>query len=158
MKDELVSFELAKLAKDKGFNEYCENAFDVYKDKNISENIKDETAIEFFDGFVKDLHGYKNYRGADAKENYLHRRDISDDLWLLRPTQSLLQKWLREVHNIHLEVSYSKHWKGYQQRYSDWRNRKENPITKRDSYTDSKTYEEALEKGLEQALKLIENE
>jgi hypothetical protein len=155
MKDELVSFELAKLAKDKGFNEYCENAFDVYKDKNISENIKDETAIEFFDGFVKDLHGYKNYRGADAKENYLHRRDISDDLWLLRPTQSLLQKWLRDVHDIHVSVSpmhLSRGWR--QQAY----NMKKGHYKGASAGFHYKTYEEALEIGLEQALKLIENE
>jgi hypothetical protein len=157
MKDELVSFELAKLAKDKGFNEYCENAFDVYKDKNISENIKDETAIEFFDGFVKDLHGYKNYRGADAKENYLHRRDISDDLWLLRPTQSQLAKWLREVYAIHIEVKLDV-ISGVKYGFTIKVVSDGKVITNTLAYYEKKPYEEALEKGLEQALKLIENE
>ena len=155
MKEELITFETAKLAKEKGFNEYCENAFDVYNNKNISENIKDETAIEFFDGFVEDLHGYKNYRGTDAKENYLYRRDISDDMWLLRPTQSLLQKWLREVHNVSMLPSFNDNNADCYYYFIHTNTKKAYSNRICSLKMDYSTYEEALEKGLQEALKLI---
>ena len=65
------------------------------------------------------------------------------------PTQSLLQKWLREEHNIHITItsisqeSWQYHITKPGQRLGD--NYEE----------DFYTYEEALESGLHQALKLI---
>lgn len=69
--------------------------------------------------------------------------------------QSDLQKWLREEHDIHLVIQYSKHWKGYQWRYDDWRNRNDNPNMKRNSYDEFKTYEDALDAALIEALNLL---
>lgn len=62
------------------------------------------------------------------------------------PTQSLLQKWLREVHQILLTVEYSlseNDWFYYL--YKQEFNK----------YIHFKTYEEALEAGLQQGLTLI---
>ena len=73
MKEELISFETAKLAKQKGFNMHCNNIFDL--SNKLIVNTKDNIAIEFFDGFVNDLHDCKEYRGTDAKENYLYKND-----------------------------------------------------------------------------------
>jgi len=71
------------------------------------------------------------------------------------PTQSLLQKWLREVHKISVE-STSCWW-------DDGKKEFEYNVYKKDLGGDSpcslsvfKTYEEALEVGLQEALKLIE--
>jgi hypothetical protein len=71
------------------------------------------------------------------------------------PTQSLLQKWLREVHEISVE-STSCWW-------DDGKKEFEYNVYKKDLGGDSpcslsvfKTYEEALEVGLQEALKLIE--
>ena len=63
------------------------------------------------------------------------------------PTQSLLQKWLREKHNIHLIAYKNINIDGY-----DWCYITTDGITNINSY---KTYEEALEAGLQEALKLI---
>lgn len=63
------------------------------------------------------------------------------------PTQSVLQKWLREKHNIHLIAYKNINIDGY-----DWCYITTDGITNINSY---KTYEEALEAGLQEALKLI---
>ena len=63
------------------------------------------------------------------------------------PTQSLLSKWLREKHNIHLIAYKNINIDGY-----DWCYITTDGITNINSY---KTYEEAFEIGLQEALKLI---
>ena len=63
------------------------------------------------------------------------------------PTQSLLAKWLREKHNIHLIAYKNINIDGY-----DWCFITTDGITNINSY---KTYEEAFEIGLQEALKLI---
>ena len=62
---------------------------------------------------------------------------------------SLLAKWLREEHNIHLIAYKNINIDGY-----DWCYITTDGITNINSY---KTYEEALEAGLQETLKLINN-
>ena len=62
-------------------------------------------------------------------------------------SQSLLAKWLREKHNIHLIAYKNINIDGY-----DWCFITTDGITNINSY---KTYEEAYEIGLQEALKLI---
>ncbi len=64
-----------------------------------------------------------------------------------RISQSLLSKWLREKHNIHLIAYKNINIDGY-----DWCFITTDGITNINSY---KTYEEAYEIGLREALKLI---
>ena len=87
------------------------------------------------------------------------------------PTQSLLQKWLRDVHKLHLNIVYSyDHNKfavgGYDEYHSrllDKRPRIEGryPYPYKCEFIKKnwihKTYEEALEMGLQEALKLIDD-
>ena len=65
-----------------------------------------------------------------------------------RISQSLLAKWLREKHNIHLIAYKNINIDGY-----DWCYITTDGITNINSY---KTYEEAYEIGLQEALKLIQ--
>lgn len=74
----------------------------------------------------------------------------SKELLTSAPTQSLLQKWLREVHNLHITI--------YSQSQESWMFR----VTKQGQSLvdglygeDYENYEEALEDGLQEALKLI---
>ena len=76
------------------------------------------------------------------------KEDSERDKYL--PTQSLLAKWLREEHNIHLIVYKNINIDGY-----DWCFITTDGITNINSY---KTYEEAYEIGLQEALKLIKND
>lgn len=117
MKDQLISFNTAKLAKEKGFNW-----------------INDNTICG-------------GYNGKKCEKNIV-----------FTPTQSLLQKWLREVHMLHIDV-YSQSnvfW-----RFNIWHLANKHSITDNSTHirdynkTPYISYEGALEDGLLEGLKLI---
>ena len=81
MEDTRIIFETAKLAKEKGFPQETNRLEIPYY------NYKGE-----FKGDVSDWRIRKYIRGEDT----------SDIEFVSAPTQSLLAKWLREKHNIHL--------------------------------------------------------
>ena len=120
MKDELICFETAKIAKEKGFDESCRFVFENDKEKDLG---------------------------------YIQRKNSTYPNVFTRPTQTTLQKWLRDIHEIdvvaipvrftgHLEIGY---WT-----YSV---KSIQPVGKQ-KYKFN-TYEDALEIGLQEALKLI---
>lgn len=119
MKDKLISFETAKLAKEKGFN--------IYQDYQYVDNENTD--------FKSSFYRHNDYQCTLIKKLYF------------APTQSLLQRWLREVHNIIVEVQFYSYnnWN-----YSIYLNEPITEVTPK-----FKTYEEALEEGLQEALKLI---
>ena len=82
MEDTRVTFETAKLAKEKRFPQ------EPNKLKIPYYNYKGE-----FKGDVKDW-----------LRKYLRKEDTSDVESVSAPTQSLLAKWLREEHGIHIEL------------------------------------------------------
>ena len=86
------------------------------------------------------------------------------------PTQTVLQKWLREIYSIYLYVEYSyidsSTWEfTYEIIHfpEELRNKKRNNWERVSSFQSAggsyvggfKTYEEALEKGLQESLKLV---
>lgn len=125
MTEELVTLETAKLLKEKGFNEYCKF---VYTNEGL--HLMSLSTTNIFIGEI--------------------------DLGYTAPTQSLAQKWLRETKNLHIEIYRSACGYGYE-------------ISKADNGThiasstykgpndggEWDTYEEALEAGIFEALKLI---
>jgi hypothetical protein len=129
MQESLITFETAKLAKEKEFkiNEHL--------------SIDDENP-------------------RNLKSNY-NPREYQP--WYFNLTQSLLQKWLREVHNIKVFVTtntevnakYSyivlypptKGWSLSRDKFLRWTNTK-------GSLADE-SYEKILEEGLQEGLKLI---
>jgi hypothetical protein len=134
MQEELISFETAKLAKEKGFDWECENYYDVPKYPLYSRDTKEIC--------------HRKYRNAKGYDSYYTQNEYK------APTQSLLQKWLREVHKIDVFVSKigSTSYKKY---YFQ--------ISKNDTWINSDNsnstrylkFEDALEKGLFESLKLI---
>ena len=126
MEDTRINFETAKLAKEKGFPQETNRLEIPYY------NYKGE-----FKGDVSDWRIRKYIRGEDT----------SDIEFVSAPTQSLLSKWLREQHNIHLIAYKNINIDGY-----DWCYITTDGITNINSY---KTYEEAYEIGLREALILI---
>jgi len=130
MKDELIAYETAVLARERGFEVKVRTAYFGMKSKKLE--------------FNKRLDNYNN----------------QTSLWSA-PTQSLLQRWLREKHNMEITVSpaivgkYS--FAIYQLGtiinivFLYGRNVKKDE--RGNVYFNS--YEEALEEGLLQALKLI---
>lgn len=128
MEEQLISLKTAKLAKEKGFVQH-KGVFKMYKDE--------------------DGHLFQNVGPAYDILNHCSHA----------PSQSLLQKWLREEHGIDV-LPYNKFkrpnsaWavnvnEGYNTRLDFL------PSTNRVGDEITGTYEEALEKGLQEALKLI---
>ena len=128
MEDTRITFETAKIAKEKRFPQ------EPNRRKVPYYNYKGE-----FNGDV-----------TDFLRKYLREEDTSDVESVSAPTQSLLAKWLREEHNIHLIAYKNINIDGY-----DWCFITTDGITNINSY---KTYEEAYEIGLQEALKLIKND
>lgn len=78
--EDYVSFETAKLLKEKGFDEYCGTAY---------------TTTE----------GYPiRVMGSTYS---LEKNSDYDEFHYSMPSQSLALKWLREVHNIFIEINVS---------------------------------------------------
>lgn len=130
MQEELVTLETAKLAKEKGFNIFTDVCFANTPNSDNKQYKK-----------IK-LHHSHSVGSVDSFGNML-------TIVAYAPTQSLLAKWLREKHNIHLIAYKNINIDGY-----DWCYITTDGITNINSY---KTYEEALEAGLQEALKLIPN-
>lgn len=107
MKDQLISFKTAKLAKERGFN---------------------------------------------WSSTYTYEKDYNKTIEIIlykAPTQSLLQKWLREVHNTHISIQYflDHDLDNFEVYITN------NHLTKKKYLFD--TYEQALEAGLLEGLNLI---
>ena len=127
MTEELVTLETAKLLKEKGFNEFCKDII--------------------------------NDNGKLMETVYRTNNDLPKSFYSC-PTQSIAQKWLREIRGVYVYVEpvIGKRWKlsfcdfNVPTEESDWM---ENEINKGNGYKVYVTYEEALEAGLQEALKLI---
>ena len=130
MKEQLISFELAKLAKQKGFNEPT-----VF---HYTESIN--PLLEVGIAFLKE-------------DTYLPNVKNSWDA----PTQSLLQKWLREKHNIFVGVDFDKREDGKPgwAYYANWQFMDKRPGGWYDENAQHDNYEDSMEIGLTEGLKLI---
>ena len=159
MKEQLISFETAKLAKEKDFNILQHSYY--FEDGEFKENS---------------LKGTNGYYGEEYEFNLSEFNENWNDKWLTKkngdrcfgcskqqgyletfsaPTQSVLQKWLREVYDIHIKLEYftDNTWDGiliYQNAPYEW-----DDNTAPVDAENCKTYEEALEICLQKALKLI---
>lgn len=156
MEEQLITFETAKLAKKKGFNPFkldekltqaiISNGDYLYIDTSIISTTsysfykEDDNKAELYEmrtGEVSSRYGrfntvVDNYFGKETSANYYHA-----------PTQSLLQKWLREKHNIFIQINVNFNVRIY---YKD---------ELYDEIFTFHSYEGALEKGLQESLKLI---
>lgn len=129
MEDTRITFETAKLAKEKGFPQ------EPNRRKVPYYNYKGE-----FKGDV-----------TDFLRKYLREEDTSDVESVSAPAQSLLAKWLREEHSIDINIiTKHKDLGKFYGGFIDTNNKINKSIG-----SNYKTYEEALEIGLQEALKLI---
>ena len=151
MEDQLISFETAKLAKEKGFDILTHSYY--FEDSEFKEHS---------------LKGTNGYYGDEYEFNLSEFNENWNDKWLTKktgdrcfgcskqkgyletfsaPTQSLLQKWLREIHKIIVLVDwegtdgyfYKLNFKSFYEVAGD----------------NNKNYEDCLELGLQEALKLM---
>lgn len=130
MEEKVVNFETAKLVKEKGFSGFCNGYY--YKDTGECEGL------------------YCYYSEG------LMEIDYSDSLCCQAPTQSLLQKWLRDNRDMWVTVLFD----GITYRVSIWGRYTPtddeiiiSPFEDPDNWLT--TYEQALEEGLKKALTLL---
>ena len=132
MKDQLIDFKTAVLAKDKGFNS-------SFYGRTINQNrwyFKE--GVQCYWEWDSELESEEDFE-EDTKDLIPH------------PTQSLLQKWLREEYNLTVFIVPSPSPSGMMFTYQTYG--KLNPFEESNWF---ETYEQALEKGLQEALKIIE--
>jgi len=131
MIDQLISFDVAVLAKKKGFNWKTPSWYNQY-------------------GYLLNKSVEPDNDGNTVSISDIVNLDLSSVIFYESPTQSLLQRWLRETHSIEVPVIFFD--RGYL--YA---------VTKKPAKGNhyrveySNTYEEALEKGLFEALNLLPN-
>ncbi len=143
MKEQLISFETAKLAEKKGLPRYL-NSSQELTGYNLFRSVE----------FVLEPSSYKVHIEFPSKEEFLYA-----------PTQSLLQKWLREKHNIITESNWCPNVKMFaplvtnmldtpkmftKQNIKEYFGQRDKMFSLRQN-----TYEKALETALQEALKLI---
>jgi hypothetical protein len=123
MQEKLIEFDTAKLAKQKGFN------------------------VKTIWAFTKE--GEEQYSSGDEEDNNMYNHNLWDNY--SRPTQSLLVKWLREIHQISVKIDdfYTNSKIRYGFNVCELGSQDDNP---QGIFI---TYEKALEAGLKKALKKI---
>ena len=157
MTEDLISFETAKLAKEKGFGENPYLQLYTYYDlKGKLYNEEDCIGTTMGESSV---YSWSDSVSRDSVKAYISGVDYSLDEYVLAPTQSLLQKWLREVHNLHIYIDTTSSFDGMETHRSKYKSHVKVPFTPfkwtTGHYYLGDTYEEALEIGLQEALKLI---
>lgn len=145
MQEQIVSYDVAILAKEKGFDEVCRKVFNT------------EREISSFSGYAL-MQGFN-------KNSTVHLYDTNSEefeypsLHCTAPTQALLQKWLREVHCIHFHIYYDNTRKWGIDVYSIASELEEGYcaglLTQPLQFEGITTYEEALEIGEKWALDYI---
>lgn len=150
MTEKIVTFETAKLLKKKEFNE---RTLYAYQNNGMLYNDGNRIAASYNSLPVPDL--CEAFLDCDELKSCLHCRLA---IYLIAaPTHSVAQKWLRETKNLHISIVRNACGYGYD-------------ICKADNGTfiaagifdgpndggQWDTYEEALEAGIQKALKIME--
>lgn len=136
MEEQRISFNIAKLAKKKRVTFYCNKAYVETAEHTIEDH---HTGNEH-------IINYKAPRIISNNHGYLDEHDI---FICNAPTQSSLQKWLREKYGIHIEIEINS-LNEYESCVMDIKSF--SPYHLGIGYP---FFEEALEAGLVKALNLI---
>ena len=149
MKQEIVGEIVAKLAKEKGFDEWCDDYYQKAKQDNYNHY---GTSLEYKKGECVKVSG--NHKNSITTSYNQEKIGDYDAYWedYSAPTQSFLCDWLRVKYNIEVRVAI-------------------NSLTcyfpmisiidvdgtqmKGPAYKNYKSYEKAMESGLYEALNLI---
>lgn len=135
-KEDYVSLETAKMLKEKGFDETTAGFYGSKRGLSIGNSLLYNSVI-YKINFVNDLHKVQ-----------------FEDVIAAAPTLYEAQKWLRNTYNIHLCVkctAYIKRYKGHDYICEIM----DLPHHKHEDTLIYNSYEQALDAGIREALKLI---
>lgn len=146
MKEQLVSLEVAKLLKEKGFFiDYVVHEIYISENEDLSE-INNVILKYDEDGYLGTIDDYFNHTEVEPwLHSYMH------PYWFA-PTQSLAQKYLREKYDIHIGIWKNRLTEKYRIEYIIMYGEDLDVPLDDIEYI---SYEEALEQGLQKALNLI---
>ena len=135
--EDYVSFETAKLLKEKGFNEPCRLYYDKYHGC-VPIFVEDSKLTEY---------GYKELVRND-------QNSISDFI-ASAPSLYVAMKWLREVHDVQIEISIvgTDTWESPTKWMYGFRCQTKDVIDRRNA--DFSSYEEACENGIKYCLEKL---
>lgn len=145
MTEQIITLETAKLAKEKGFTEEVGN---FYKNNNKNPWSNSIAPINLRIGEKSQDNIYPRNYNSEIQNRF-------KDVYYSAPTQSLLQKWLREKHNISVLVEHGMMEDesfGYFCRI--FTNTKKGGVQFK-VFEYKNIYEDALEIGLQEVLKII---
>lgn len=156
MTEELITFETAKLAKEKGFDEECMSSFEWYitQGKEFGPIAHSRPLVDFRE-MDAGLWEAAQKRPGLYNPIYNPIKNSTSKPWLYcRPSQDLLERWLRENHGILAGVlpCYSAH--GHPDKYEPAVKSKTTVIT-HTTLEQFDTYERARETALLIALTLL---
>jgi hypothetical protein len=147
MQEPLISEKVAKLAREKGFDLIVNSHYSTYDNEgNFNLILRRDDQYVGKQNFNKSFGAYIAHK---------------DEILYSAPTQSLLQTWLRDKHKIHIEINPNFDNEGDEEEswtmvyYSRFDNSLYEDAFKCISSKHYKTFEEALEQGLYETLKLI---
>ena len=148
MKDEIVTLETAKLLKEKKFDVLVQGSYTQYLTTQIDPEYPEGGGpFGWTKGEVEMSSGY--FRNNDKGGDFSNKKYTM----YAAPTQSLVQKWLREVHNIQVYCySSAKNGKGIYRDYVVHVNEMSINDARDEEF---QTYEAAMEVGLQVSLEMI---
>lgn len=134
--ENIVTFQVAKLAKEKGFNWKVRYSYGHKINPHIA-YPKEDYSIP------------SDFNSPNMGRNWSHLYSA--------PTQSLLQKWLREVHDIHIYINIDSYKPDKPKFFANVKSLNSRNMGERllDGFSLFDREEQALEEGLQEALKLI---
>lgn len=152
MEEQVIKFDTAKLAKEKGFDCPTQLYYNSTRGRTPTQTLGER--------YKNKLPGNIYYISGKRNHNVIYDGQGDDDVYYSAPTQCLLQKWLREVHTIDMMIEPGIN------RHVEYNyipviitlapNKLSLVSTTIEGYYP--TYEEALEIGLQKALKLIKTD
>lgn len=141
MKEQLISLDTAKLAKEKGFNLFSQGWY----------GCDDPVHGEPNKLFVRTYSTWEEFGEEDSQEG----TEIYS-----APTQNMLQKWLRDEHRLLVDACHADDFPWWKCKITilnvdEELINTEGIIVYVKTFMEFNSYEDALETGLEEALKLI---
>ena len=148
IREEKISLETAKLAKEKRFDAIVRGSITEYLNTKIDKEYPDGGGYGWKKGDLEGDDGY--FRNFDDGADYSNKNYTM----YARPTQAVLARWLREVHGI--QVYANSQTKDGNGKYRDYVAHVNGTAINDARDTEFQTYEAAFEVGLQYVLEQIE--
>jgi thiamine kinase-like enzyme len=111
--------------------------------------MEEDQFIEFKTAKLANEKGFNILTRSRYREDGSHGETFKEGVQIMRPTQTKLQRWLREVHNLHLHLNEKSSL-----RRKNYKNIKVSEYLSDVTEWDE-SFEKTIERGLLEALKLI---